>query len=115
MVAKKTRYFEMDASEQGFVSRLKGTDKSQDFSDLKILRNLLTDEKARILHTLKSKSPESIYQLAKELKKDLKSLRTDIKILERFGFIEIVSHKKGNRTLHKPVLAVEKMEFILRI
>jgi len=114
-MATKTRYFEVNASESGFVSKLKREKKDHDFSDLKLLRNLLTNEKGRILHILKSESPESIYQLAKILKRDLKSVRTDMKQLERFGFIDYVAKKKGKRISHKPVLSVDKMEFILRI
>jgi hypothetical protein len=36
-----------------------------DFSGLLALRQLLSDEKARILHTIKTKNPKSIYELAK--------------------------------------------------
>jgi predicted transcriptional regulator len=115
MAGRKVRYFEMNSSDAGFVSRLKGEKKDIDFSDLKDLRNIITNEKGRILHTLKTKQPESIYQLAKLLKRDLKSIRTDVKALERFGFIEFVSKKTGKRISHKPVLVVDRMEFILKV
>ena len=115
MVSKKTRYFEINSNEGGFVSKLRGEKKDYDFSDLQMLRNVLTNEKGRILHMLKFKEPESIYQLAKMLKRDLKSVRTDMKVLERLGFIEYHSHKRGKRTAYKPILTVEKMEFILHI
>jgi predicted transcriptional regulator len=100
MVVKKTRYFELNVEENGFVHRLRGEDLEHDFSDLKLL---------------KTHSPESIYQLAKILKRDLKSVRSDIKTLERFGFIDYVSKKKGRRVSYAPILAVDRMEFILRI
>jgi predicted transcriptional regulator len=115
MVVKKTRYFELNVEENGFVHRLRGEDLEHDFSDLKLLRNILTNGKARILYVLKTHSPESIYQLAKILKRDLKSVRSDIKTLERFGFIDYVSKKKGRRVSYAPILAVDRMEFILRI
>ncbi|MBU0471535.1 MAG: HTH domain-containing protein [Nanoarchaeota archaeon] len=115
MSVKKTRYFEVNVNEKGFISKLKGGKKEHDFSDMKILRNLLSNEKARILYVLKTKSPESIYQLAKILNRDLKSIRNDIKVLEKFGFIDFVSKKKGNRISYSPILAVDRMEFILTL
>ena len=115
MVTRKTRYFDINVDKSGFVSKLRGEKKSHNFSDIKILRNILTNEKARILHTIKTDAPESIYQLAKILKRDLKSIRSDVKILERFGFIDFVSKKHGKRVSHTPKLAVDKMEFVLSI
>ena len=115
MPTKKTRYFDVNVTDAGFVSKLRGEKEKYDFSDLKILRNVLTNEKARILHTLKKEKPESIYQLAKILKKDLKSIRTDLKVLEKLGFIEFVSKRKGKRIAYMPILVVDRMEFILRI
>jgi predicted transcriptional regulator len=115
MANTKTRYFELNTNKSGFVSKLKGEKNDIDFEDLKILRNLLSNEKGRILYTLKSESPESIYQLAKILKRDLKSVRQDVKILERFGFLEFVSKKNGKRISHTPILTVDKMEFILKV
>jgi len=115
MAGTKTRYFELNTDKGGFVSKLKKEKVDINFEDLKILRNLLSNEKGRILYTLKSESPESIYQLAKILKRDLKSVRQDVKILERFGFLEFVSKKNGERVSHTPILTVERMEFILKI
>jgi len=115
MVNTKTRYFELNTNKSGFVSKLKGEKTDINFEDIRILRNLLSNEKGRILYTLKSESPESIYQLAKILKRDLKSVRQDVKILERFGFLEFISKKNGKKVSHIPILAVEKMEFLLKI
>ena len=115
MASTKTRYFEVNVNKAGFVSKLKGEKTDHDFSDVKLLRNILSNEKGRILYTLKSQSPESIYQLAKILKRDLKSVRQDVKILERFGFLEFVAKKTGNRVSHTPILTVDRMEFILKI
>jgi len=115
MVTKKTRIFEISIKGTGFVSKLKGDKEDYDFSDLKLLRNILSNEKGRILHTLKSKKPDSIYQLAKILNRDLKSIRKDVAALHRFGFIDFTSVKTGKRVSHKPELAVETMEFILKL
>jgi predicted transcriptional regulator len=86
-----------------------------DFSDVKLLRNLLSNEKSRILHLLKSENPKSIYGLAKILGRDFKSVRQDVKVLERFGFIEFHSEKNGRRESLKPVLIVDKVEIVVNI
>ena len=89
--------------------------KSYDFSDIKLLRNLLSNEKSRILYALKSKNPKSIYQLAKILGRDFKSVREDVKVLERFGFIEFHAEKTGNRESLKPVLIIDRLQIQIEI
>jgi predicted transcriptional regulator len=111
----KTLYVEVNANEDSFVSKLIGEEKSHDFSDIKLLRNLLSNEKSRILHTLKHHSPKSIYATAKLLGRDFKSVRDDIKVLERFGFIEFHAEKVGKRGSLKPVLIADKLQVIINI
>jgi len=114
---KKTRirYVDVNANKSGFVSKLIGSDKSHDFSDIKLLRNLLSNEKARILHLLRFKKPKSIYELSRLLKRDFKSVRDDIRVLERFGFIEFHTEKKGKRESLAPVLVIDRLQIIVDI
>lgn len=86
-----------------------------DFEGLSILRKLLSNEKARLLHTIKKKNPKSIYHLAKMLKRDFKSVSEDIKLLERFGFIDIIAEKTGKRERKRPVLVVDNMKINIKI
>ena len=111
----KVRYVEVNVNQGSFVSKLIGGSRKHDFSDVKLLRNLLSNEKARILHTLKKQKPKSIYQLAKLLGRDFKSVREDIKVLEKFGFIEFHAGKTGKRESLIPVLAIDKMEIVVNI
>jgi len=111
----KIRYVDINVNKGGFVSKLIGADKSHDFSDIKLLRNLLSNEKARILYVLKSKKPKSIYALAKLLGRDFKSVRDDIKVLERFGFIEFHAERTGKRESLMPVLIIDKLQIIIDI
>ena len=111
----KIRYVDINVNKGGFVSKLIGTDKPHDFSDIKLLRKLLSNEKARILYALKSEKPKSIYGLAKLLGRDFKSVRDDIKVLERFGFIEFHAEKTGRRESLRPVLVIEKLQIIIDI
>tara|TARA_Y100000310_G_C20537244_1_gene741448 strand:- start:284 stop:730 length:447 start_codon:yes stop_codon:yes gene_type:complete len=111
----KTRYVDVNVNQGNFVSKLIGGKRSHDFSDIKLLRNLLSNEKARILYALKLKKPKSIYALAKLLGRDFKSVRDDIKVLERFGFIEFHSIKTGKREALMPVLSINSLQIVINI
>lgn len=111
----KTRYVDVNVDKGSFVSKLLGEKKAHDFSDIKLLRNLLSNEKARILYALKTKKPKSIYALAKILNRDFKSVREDVKVLERFGFIEFHSEKTGGREALVPSLTLEKLQIEINI
>ncbi len=80
-----------------------------DFEGIHVLRQLLANEKARILHVVKYESPKSIYDLAKKLDRSFKSVSDDTKLLERFGFIELVPEVTKKRKRLKPVIAVDTM------
>lgn len=90
-------------------------EKDYNFEALSMLRKLLSNEKARLLHTIKNDRPSSIYQLAKSLGRDFKSVSQDIKLLEKFGFINMVSEKTGKRERLKPVLAAESVQINIKI
>ncbi len=93
----------------GIFNRLRGQKKDYDFSGIADLRQLLSNERARVLHTIKNRAPESIYSLAKMLGRDFKSVRQDVKLLERFGFIELESAIKGKREMLKPIVVVDNV------
>ena len=95
--------------------KVTGKKKEYDFDGLKVLRKILSNEKARLLHVIKHKKPSSIYELSRILERDFKSVREDIKLLERFGFLELVSEKSGKRIRHKPVLIVDTMNFHIKL
>ena len=121
MAKTRTRHITIDISEGRFSSifrrlKLKGKiTQAQDFSDIAALRQVLNNEKSRILHTIKHQNPQSIYHLAKLLARDFKSVRQDVKLLERFGFIDLVSDKKGNRQRLKPVLAADSVHITFNV
>lgn len=93
-------------------NKIKGESKN---SEIVNLRHLLSNERARLLHVAKQKQPESIYQLAKLLGRDFKSVRHDIKILEKFGFIELVTSRKKNRELLRPVVDADSVVITIDI
>jgi len=114
----KTRYVDLSIEKGNFVSNFfsKSKEKSEfNQPDLEILRHILTKEKAKILHVLKHEKPTSIYNLSKMLDREFKSVWQDLKLLERFGFIEFHKSKKGKRVSLIPVLLVDKMEIVINL
>jgi predicted transcriptional regulator len=114
----KTLYVDVNVAEEGIISRFlskksKGSD--YDPSDMDLLRTIFSNEKARILYFLKKHKPKSIYELAKILKRDFKSVYRDLKVLERFEFVEFVSEKKGERESLRPVLAIDSLNIQISI
>ena len=106
----KTKTITLSEKEGTFSTifhRFKG--KKNQTSEIANLRQILSNEKARLLHVIKTKKPESIYELAKLLGRDFKAVRQDIKILERFGFIELISSHKHNRERLCPVIDVDRI------
>lgn len=118
MAAKKskTRYLNIDVNSSGFLSRIIGSRKNAyDSSDVSLLKQLLSKEKARILYVLKNNKPKSIYELAKILGRDFKSVRDDLKLLEKFGFIEFYETKNGKRRSLTPNLIVNQVNVVVNI
>jgi len=92
--------------------KIKGSKKK---SEIAILRQLLSNEKAKLLHIIKTKQPDSIYKLAKILGRDFKAVRQDIRILEQFGFIELISSHKQGRERLKPVVDADQIIITINI
>ena len=102
---------------QGTFSAIFGrfrTEKSE-FSDISLVRSILSKEKVRMLHVLKTKQPNSIYELAKILGRNFKSVRQDVKTLERFGLVEMIPLHKGKREKLKPLLVLDALEIKINL
>lgn len=115
----KTKIREITITEsQGAFSifkKLKTSKEDFDFSGISALRQLLSNEKARILNVIKTQNPNSIYELAKKLNRGFKSVNDDIRILERFGFIELTEEKTKNRIRHKPKIVVDSITINVKL
>lgn len=98
-----------------FFKKITGDKKNYDFEGLSSLRKLLSNEKARLLHVIKTKNPGSIYELAKFLNRDFKSVNDDVKLLERFGFLDMISEKTGNRKRLKPIIVIDSIRINVKI
>lgn len=103
------------ASIKVLFSRFKGEKKDYDFSDISDLRHLLSNEKSRLLHTIKTKNPSSIYHLSKLLNRGFKSVYDDVILLKKFGFIDLKQSQKGKRESLKPLLVLDRLQIIFNI
>jgi len=116
-MAKQTKNRTITLSERegtfsSIFHKIKGAKKNSEISNL---RQLLSNEKARLLHICKTKQPESIYQLAKLLGRDFKAVRYDIKILEEFGFVELISSHKQGRERLRPVVDADQVVITINL
>ena len=111
----KTKNITLSQNEGAFSAifqKFKGDTKNSDVADV---RQLLSNEKARLLHIAKTKQPESVYKLAKLLNRDFKSVRQDIRLLEKFGMVELVaSHKQGRERL-RPIVDADQLIITINI
>ncbi len=119
-MSTKTKTREITITDEGgtfatFFKKFSGEREAYDFEGIAAFRKLLSNEKARILHMLKTKKPSSVYSLAKILGRDFKAVYGDLKLLERFGFIEFVSEKTGKRQRLKPILIIDTLQIKIQI
>jgi predicted transcriptional regulator len=81
------------------------------FTSFEALRKVLTPKRLELLHTIKTKKPESINELARMAKRDLKNVSDDVKYLERVGLIE--KKETGKKTA--PVVTYDKLMFEMAV
>ena len=116
-MTSKTREVTIIESKGAFsiFKQSKISKKDYDFSGLLALRQLLSNEKARILHIIKNKKPASIYELAKVLGRGFKAVNDDLRLLERFGFIDLIEEKTKKRIRHRPEIVVDSVTIHVKI
>jgi predicted transcriptional regulator len=106
----KTKTITLSEKEGAFstiFNRFKG--KKSFNSDISNLRKLLSNERAKLIHVIKTKQPGSIYELAKILGRDFKAVRQDIRLLEQFDLIELISSIKNSRERLRPLIDTDKL------
>ena len=78
------------------------------FESIDTLRKVLTPKRLELLKVIKEKSPGSIYELAKIVDRDLKSVTTDVKVLEEYWLISLEKSEEG-RAKVKPEVSFDKL------
>lgn len=100
----------LEPSRSTFSALLHLFSKEDLFSEVGLVRSLLSNEKAKIIHNIKERKPESIYVLAKYLGRDFKAVRKDISLLEHFGIIRLERKINGKRKGLMPVLNMDSLQ-----
>jgi predicted transcriptional regulator len=67
------------------------------FESIEGFRKALTPKRLELLHLIKEKQPESLQELARLSKRDMKNIVMDIEILESLDLIDIKRKKNGRR------------------
>ena len=65
------------------------------FESIDDMRKVLTEERLRILKTIKKEHPQSIYELAKMIHRDIKNTFDDVQFLAQAGLVELQNTKNG--------------------
>ena len=78
------------------------------FENLAAMRKVLTENRLKILKTIRKEHPSSIYELAKLLKRDVKNTFDDIHFLAEIGLVELKKTKEG-RERNTPFVNYEKI------
>src|SRR3990167_5308300 len=67
------------------------------FESIEGFRKALTPKRLQLLHLIREKQPGSIQELTRLSKRDIKSVATDITLLEELGLIDMKRKKEGRR------------------
>lgn len=66
-------------------------------------RRLMTPRRLELLLAIKEKAPNSVYELAHIVKRDLKSVNTDLKILEKYDLVSLEKSTEGRERVRPEV------------
>lgn len=78
------------------------------FEDLESMRKVLTPKRLELLHQIKENSPSSLYELAKQLNRDLKNVTQDLEYLERLDLVKLKKTLQG-RGKTTPLVGYDKI------
>jgi len=85
--------------------------KGLSFGSVESFREFFTPKRIELLQVIKHKQPNSIYELAKLTKREIKSITTDLKILEKCGLIDAKKIPVKGKTGYKvmPIFEYDKL------
>ncbi len=72
-------------------------DKNLSFEDIKEFRKAITPKRIELLHITRKMKPKSINELVRLLERDVKSVLTDIHLLENLGLIYLNRNTEGRK------------------
>ena len=84
------------------------------FANIETLRKFLTEKRIELLHVIRKHAPNSIYALAQLVKRDLKSVNTDIDVLKSLDLVSLEKLKEARRRT-KPRVEFDKLNVEITI
>ena len=69
------------------------------FTSLEAMRKILTEKRLELLHTIKEKEPESVYELSKIVNRDIKNVNEDLELLKSIGLVNMTRVRRGRQRL----------------
>ena len=69
------------------------------FNNIDVMRKVLTNKRLELIKAIKKHKPKSIYELAKMVKRDSKSVNVDLKILSNLGMVDLKSKERGRENI----------------
>jgi predicted transcriptional regulator len=71
------------------------------FTSIEAVRNLLTPNRLALLRVIRKQRPGSIYELSKIVKRDLKNVQEDLRLLEEYGLVRMTKGRSAGRRVVK--------------
>lgn len=93
----------------------KGAREEVGFTSIEAARNFLTRERLALLHAIKNRRPNSIYELARMTGRDLNNVQEDVRLLERHGLVRIAQRSRGSRKVKVPSVPFEEIALKIAI
>lgn len=78
------------------------------FDSIDSMRKVLTEERLRILRTVRKERPALVYELAKKLNQDIKNTFNDVQFLAQADLLELKKTKVG-REKNTPLVNYDKI------
>ena len=69
------------------------------FTSLEAMRKVLTAKRLELLHVIKKQEPDSVYELAKIVKRDIKNVNDDLLVLKDIGLVSVFKARKGRERI----------------
>jgi predicted transcriptional regulator len=85
------------------------------FTSIEAVRNFLTRERLALMRTIRTRHPDSLYELAKMVNRDFKNVQDDIGILERHGLVRIAKEPRGRRKVKVPRVPFDEIALKIAI
>ena len=86
------------------------------FTSIEAARNLLTPTRLALLRAIRVQRPRSTYELAQRVRRDLKNVQDDLRLLERYGVVRFTEGRGvGRRRTRVPEAPFDAIELKIAI